>query len=55
MKIGINTHHGQPKRALRGGSVDNVTWYLRTTIRFWSKPVDRDRYIGFRVVVRRRQ
>jgi formylglycine-generating enzyme required for sulfatase activity len=40
---------------LRGGSFCNVTWYLRSTFRYWREPEIRRRNFGFRIVVIRRR
>jgi len=42
-------------RVLRGGAYLNDSCILRTSIRFWFVPEFRDRYSGFRLVVRRRK
>jgi formylglycine-generating enzyme required for sulfatase activity len=40
-------------RLLKGGSFDDVSWYLRCTLRDWDSPEFRVRDNGFRLVVRR--
>ena len=41
------------RRVLRGGSSFYVTWYLRSTYRYWYQPENRFRYVGFRLIIRR--
>ena len=41
------------RHPLRGGTCHLVTWYLRSTVRFWGSSLLRGRVIGFRLVLRR--
>ncbi len=40
-------------RSLRGGSFDSAASDLRAAIRLWFQPDGPDRYVGFRLVIRR--
>ena len=40
-------------RVFRGGSFNYGSWFLRSTVRYRFEPEFRDRFIGFRVVIRR--
>jgi len=43
------------RRVLRGGSYFSDSWYLRSTVRYWYVPEDRDRVSGFRLVIVRKK